>query len=172
MAEGIGFAIPINEARRAAEELRAEGSVKRGYLGIRMNSTGITDKAKRALMAQRWPGNVRELQNVLERGVILAPQNGWIEEEHLFASNLPAAPQSGVGEDGRLEEPAAHHPATDAGGLQDAVLDAGVGLDDFEQALLRRAVERANGNLAAAARLLGITRPQLNYRLKKQDAER
>jgi serine protease Do len=46
MAEGIGFAIPINEARRAAEELRAEGSVKRGYLGIRMNSTGITDKAK------------------------------------------------------------------------------------------------------------------------------
>jgi DNA-binding NtrC family response regulator len=133
---------------------------------------GITDKAKRALMAQRWPGNVRELQNVLERGVILAPQNGWIEEEHLFASNLPAAPQSGVGEDGRLEEPAAHHPATDAGGLQDAVLDAGVGLDGFEQALLRRAVERANGNLAAAARLLGITRPQLNYRLKKQDAER
>jgi serine protease Do len=46
MAEGIGFAIPINEARRAAEELRAEGSVKRGYLGIRMNSTGMTDKAR------------------------------------------------------------------------------------------------------------------------------
>jgi serine protease Do len=46
MAEGIGFAIPINEARKAAEELRAEGSVKRGYLGIRMNSTGMTDKAR------------------------------------------------------------------------------------------------------------------------------
>ena len=87
-------------------------------------------------------------------------------------SNVPAAPQSGVGEDGQLEEPAANHPATENGGLQDAVLDAGIGLDDFEQTLLRRAVERANGNLAAAARLLGITRPQLNYRLKKQDAER
>jgi transcriptional regulator with PAS, ATPase and Fis domain len=133
---------------------------------------GITDKAMRALTAQRWPGNVRELQNVLERGVILAPQNGWIEVEHLFVSNVPAAPQSGVGEDGQLEEPAANHPATENGGLQDAVLDAGIGLDDFEQTLLRRAVERANGNLAAAARLLGITRPQLNYRLKKQDAER
>jgi serine protease Do len=46
MAEGIGFAIPINEARRAAEELRAEGSVKRGYLGIQMNGTGMTDKAR------------------------------------------------------------------------------------------------------------------------------
>jgi len=45
-AEGIGFAIPINEARKAAEELRTGGSVKRGYLGITMNGTGITDKAR------------------------------------------------------------------------------------------------------------------------------
>jgi serine protease Do len=46
MAEGIGFAIPINEARKAAEELRSGGSVKRGYLGISMNTTGISDKAR------------------------------------------------------------------------------------------------------------------------------
>ena len=35
----------------------------------------------------------------------------------------------------------------------------------------QRAVERADGNLAAAARLLGITRPQLTYRLKKQASD-
>jgi serine protease Do len=46
LAEGIGFAIPINEARKAAEELRAGGSVKRGYLGISMNNTGINEKAR------------------------------------------------------------------------------------------------------------------------------
>jgi serine protease Do len=46
LAEGIGFAIPINEARRAAEELRAGGSVKRGLLGITMNPTGISEKAR------------------------------------------------------------------------------------------------------------------------------
>jgi serine protease Do len=46
LAEGIGFAIPINEARKAAEELRSGGSVKRGYLGISMNTTGITEKAR------------------------------------------------------------------------------------------------------------------------------
>jgi len=46
LAEGIGFAIPINEARRAAEELRSGGSVKRGFLGITMNPTGISEKAK------------------------------------------------------------------------------------------------------------------------------
>jgi serine protease Do len=47
MAEGIGFAIPINEARKAAEELRADGSVKRGYLGITMNGPSMNDSAKR-----------------------------------------------------------------------------------------------------------------------------
>ena len=46
MAEGIGFAIPINEARKAAEELRTGGSVKRGYLGITMNTTGMNEKAR------------------------------------------------------------------------------------------------------------------------------
>jgi serine protease Do len=46
LAEGIGFAIPINEARRAAEELRAGGTVKRGFLGITMNQSGITEKAR------------------------------------------------------------------------------------------------------------------------------
>ena len=46
LAEGISFAIPINEARRAAEELRAGGSVKRGYLGIIMNNSGVTERAK------------------------------------------------------------------------------------------------------------------------------
>ena len=135
---------------------------------------GITDKAMSALKAQHWPGNVRELQNVLERGVILAPTNGWIEVEHLFIGAPPAMPpQAGVGADGKLREPQAGQAAVAADGtMHDALLDAGIPLEDFEQTLLRRAVERANGNLAAAARLLGMTRPQLNYRLKKHDGER
>ena len=135
---------------------------------------GITDKAMNALKAQHWPGNVRELQNVLERGVILAPGNGWIEVEHLFIGGAPVMPpQAGVGADGKLREPQARLPTVAAeGDVHDALLDAGIPLEDFEQSLLRRAVERANGNLAAAARLLGMTRPQLNYRLKKHDGER
>ena len=46
MAEGIGFAIPINEARKAAEELKAGGSVKHGYLGITMNTSSINEKSQ------------------------------------------------------------------------------------------------------------------------------
>jgi two-component system, NtrC family, response regulator HydG len=45
---------------------------------------------------------------------------------------------------------------------------AGASLDDVETLLLRKALERASGNVAAAARLLGITRPQMVYRLKSR----
>jgi transcriptional regulator with AAA-type ATPase domain len=40
---------------------------------------GFTDKAKRALLSYPWPGNIRELQNMVERGVILAPSGTRIE---------------------------------------------------------------------------------------------
>ena len=43
-----------------------------------------------------------------------------------------------------------------------------VSLDEIETLLLKRAIERAQGNVAAAARLLGITRPQMLYRLKSR----
>ena len=45
---------------------------------------GFTDKAKRALLTYPWPGNIRELQNMVERGVILAPDGSSIEVSHLF----------------------------------------------------------------------------------------
>lgn len=125
---------------------------------------GISDKAMHALKLHPWPGNVRELENVLERGVILAPQNGLIEVEHLFMGALvEPAQEHALSADGELKE--AQKPAQD---LASAVLASGVSLEDFEQRLLNRAVEQANGNLAAAARLLGMTRPQLTYRIKKQ----
>ena len=44
-------------------------------------------------------------------------------------------------------------------------------LDEVEATLIRHAVEQAEGNLSAAARALGITRPQLSYRLKKVQAD-
>ena len=126
---------------------------------------GVSDKAMLALKAHNWPGNVRELENVIERGVILVPTHGLIEVEHLFLGSAPpAGPQHSLNATGGLEAP----NLTGAADLPRAVLDSGIDLESFEQALLNRAVERADGNLAAAARLLGITRPQLTYRLKKR----
>src|SRR5690606_38183496 len=65
---------------------------------------GITDRAMLALKNHLWPGNVRELENVLERGVILTPSNGWIKTEHLFVSPPPdSGIQAGVDASGKLE---------------------------------------------------------------------
>jgi len=48
------------------------------------------------------------------------------------------------------------------------VLDAGVPIETLEAQVLALAVERSRGNLAGAARLLGLSRAQLAYRLKRQ----
>ena len=51
--------------------------------------------------------------------------------------------------------------------LYEAMLDQGLSLQTLEERLLLEAVRRAGGNLAAAARALGLTRPQLSYRLAR-----
>ncbi len=47
---------------------------------------GFSDKAKLVLLAYQWPGNIRELQNVVERGVMLAPNGTHISIHHMFPS--------------------------------------------------------------------------------------
>ena len=51
------------------------------------------------------------------------------------------------------------------------LLGAGLSLDEVEEMLIQYAVAQAGGNLASAARTLGMTRPQLSYRLKKRLGE-
>lgn len=46
MAEGIGFALQSNDARRAVEQLRSQGRVRRGIIGVTMNPDGIDDVAR------------------------------------------------------------------------------------------------------------------------------
>jgi len=129
---------------------------------------GITDKAKKALLSYGWPGNIRELQNTIERGVILAPQNGRIEIGHLFTSwKDPAPGELGLDRHGGLDAP--EQQACKA--LCAAVLAGSIKLEQVEDLLLDTAVRRAHGNLSLAARLLGLTRPQLAYRLKCRKVE-
>ena len=124
---------------------------------------GFTYKAKRALLTYAWPGNIRELQNMVERGVILAPSGTRIEVEHLFTCSNGQAPEFGLDMNGRLEP-----NRWDAGkSLCEAVFNGLVTLDQVEAMLLETAVDKARGNLSSAARMLGLTRPQIAYRLKR-----
>jgi len=126
---------------------------------------GFTDKAKRALLTYPWPGNVRELQNMVERGVILAPGGARIEVDHLFScrSGEDAPRELGLGVDGNLDA-----ETWDTGrDLCEAVFNGARTLDQVEAMLIETAVDKAHGNLSAASRMLGLTRPQLAYRLKR-----
>jgi len=125
---------------------------------------GFTDKAKRALLSYAWPGNIRELQNAVERGVILAPSGTRIEVSHLFMScSDMQPPEFGLDPRGGLDV-----NCWETGkDLREAVFNGALTLDQVEAMLLETAVDKARGNLSSAARMLGITRPQLAYRLKR-----
>lgn len=134
--------------------------------------TGFTERAVDRLLNYEFPGNIRELENIIERAVILAPDDGPIDVAHLFASSDEVgSPFFGVGRDGNLTEgrlvangDAAVNDA--AASLLDQLVGKGLALDDLEATLINSAVERAGGNLSQAARTLGMTRPQLAYRYK------
>ena len=123
---------------------------------------GFTDKAKRALLAYSWPGNIRELQNMVDRGVLLAPSGTRIEVEHMFSACNEAPPlEFGIDRHGSID---INHGETGKE-LCEAVFNGIMTLGQVETMLIETAVDKAHGNLSAAARMLGLTRPQLAYRL-------
>ena len=125
---------------------------------------GFTDKAKRALLTYDWPGNIRELQNMIERGVILAPSGTRIEVNHLFSSCAEEhAREFGLDTKGDLGV----NRAESSKSLSEAVFNGVLTLEQVETMLLETAVDKAHGNLSSAARMLGLTRAQLAYRLKR-----
>ena len=122
---------------------------------------GFTDKSKRTLLANSWQGNIRELQNVIERGVILAPSGTRIEVSQMFSSSNEDLPQEfGLDMNGSL---GANNWQTGRE-LCESVFNGVMTMDQVEAMLVETAVDKARGNLSKAARLLGLTRRQLSYR--------
>ena len=116
------------------------------------NFQDITDRAVAHLAAYPWPGNVRELRNVMER-ICIMHDDAALDTAHL--------PQEIVGN--RTASPVIDIP--------DTVLDIESVVDEVTRQLIGRAMEKAGGNTAQAARLLGIPRGTLRYKLKKYQFE-
>jgi len=154
--------IPPLRERKSDIPLLAASLLEKYAQAYNKRLDGVSDRAMQMLMAHAWPGNVRELENLIERGVLLAPEGHPVEAEHLFA-DLPGAVEVGIDPSGVV----VGQDDTRRAGLCEQLLDTAFDLNHFEQQLLDLAVHRAGGNLARAARSLGITRRQLDYRLKR-----
>jgi len=105
--------------------------------------SALSATAVRALEEAPWPGNIRELKNLCERWAILYPARE-LTPDLIEADISPGAAVA-----------------------QWKLPPAGVDLADVERQLIEQALARTDGNKAAAARLLNITRHTLDYRLEK-----
>ena len=114
----------------------------------------ISAEAMRKLVDYDWPGNVRELENVIERALVLAAGDALQPDD----IRLDFAPRRTV-------------PAVAGGNGAGEFLAEGTTLDEHERQLIREALRRANGNKSQAARLLGLTRNALRYRLTQMGLE-
>jgi len=147
---GVQLALPPLRARGddillLARHFLALHSARYDKKGLR-----LTPAAEAALHGYAWPGNVRELRHVVEEAVLLA-QCDTIAPEHLsfcasLASAQPARAQAVVGAE---------------------IPDDGINLEDLERALVLPALEKTGRNVTRAARLLGLTRDTMRYRMEK-----
>jgi DNA-binding NtrC family response regulator len=111
--------------------------------------TGMSPEVENIFRNYRWSGNVRELRNVIERSSILE------DGEVITAAHLPADMLAG-----RFESAGTPRSAF-------ALPPEGVALEAVEFELAKQAIERTDGNLTRAAKLLDISRDQLRYKLRK-----
>lgn len=157
-------AIPALRERREDIPLLAEHFLQRFHEEYGKRTLGLSDKALEACLHYSWPGNIRELENVIERGIILTDANESISVPALFP-RPPEEPQTDserVSSDGVLIQ-----PDNGQGSWISQLLGSGLSLDEIEESLMREAMHQAKQNVSGAARLLGLSRPALAYRLKK-----
>ncbi len=114
---------------------------------------GFTPEVEQLLLRYDWPGNIRELRNVVERAVILS------SGDEIGVESLPW----------KIKGEARHppRPGADAGVV--VLPDEGVDIEDVERELIVQALEKTGRNQTRAARLLGLTRDALRYRMKKYE---
>ncbi len=112
-----------------------------GEAGVR-----VEPAAMERLEEYDWPGNVRELENTIERALALRAHADRLVQEDVrrYCRNAPRADRA------RMEVP-----------------DSGLSLDAVEKQLIESALQKTGNNQSRAAKLLGITRQKLIYRMQK-----
>jgi two-component system, NtrC family, response regulator AtoC len=144
------FAITLPALRDRLEDIEV---IARHFLAHETREHGkskaFSADACTALRVHRWPGNVRELKNVVERAAILSGDSSIVRAEHLM-----------------IQRRAARQAAPDAVG-EIRIPTTGKLLEEIVAEAVALTLKITNGNQAAAARLLGISRPTLAKKMTR-----
>lgn len=127
-------------------QLLARHFLQRAADNYQLQPARLSRAALKAMQEYHWPGNVRELRNVCERLAILLPG------QTIEPGNLP---------------PEFSRTASKDGSGHIVLPETGLSLEQVEIELIRQALARTNGNRSRSARLLGISRDTLLYRMQK-----
>jgi DNA-binding NtrC family response regulator len=144
----VPLRIPSLRERAEDVALLADHFVSQLSAGWGRPAIRISKAALDALAARPWPGNVREVRNAIERAVILAKGDELTPADFGEESSAPA-PQPANGDSGPTLPP------------------EGIKIEEWTDGLLRQALARTNGNQSASARLLGMSRDQIRYRMQR-----
>ena len=145
-----GFTLEVPPLRQCPEDVAAlvEHFLRRFTREAGTGIRGLTVKALKLLAGYSWPGNVRELEHEIRRLVCLCPPGGVIDSSLLS----PAIATGTIVSSTPAAEP---------------FFDLQARVADLERDLIAAALERTGGNHSKAARLLGISRNGLAYKLRR-----
>ncbi len=149
----IQIELPPLRTRNGDVVLLAEHFLKQQSTRYGKTNLRFSEDALQLLQSHGWPGNVRELRNAVEQCVILARGDAVTAEQLRLSENLDPAPA-----------PASAEPSRDR---LSATVPKSMKLDDVEREMLRKALEQTSWNVSQAARLLGVSRDTLRYRIEK-----
>ncbi len=148
------FPINIPPLRKRKEDipLLARHFVKQLGEAMGKKNLRFTGEAISYLQSRHWRGNVRELKNIIERAMILC-QGESITRRHLFTDETSTFESMNN---------------ADLSKLSQIILDQGaLDLEGLEKEIIKQALKKAKNNVSKAARLLGLSRATLRYRLEK-----
>lgn len=149
----VRITLPPLRKRKGDIALLTRHFIDRYNQKMKRDIRGISEQALRRLEQYSWPGNVRELQNVVEGAYVSA------RSEMLTVDHMADTLDQGLME--LDEEPAAEDTIGEGFSLPQA-------LEQYERELVRKAMAQST-SISQAARLLGVSRQNLKYRLQKFD---
>lgn len=126
-------------------------------LGARYGRPGMifSPEAEKELLAYSWPGNVRELRNAIEQTIFMAPGT-VVEPIHLTFCRTLETPIGTVANSAKI---------TESG--RDQFRETAPTLEQLEKRMVAEALHNTAGNVTRAAKLLGLSRDTLRYRMEK-----